>query len=340
MIANRSAYVKSPWMFEVRDNPVVSDLMPGHLLIEIAACGVCGTDFHTAARMADDWQLFGHEMAGVVKVIGEGVTRFSPGDRVALNTASPCGKCEICSPFPYGQGHPELCRTPSTYWGGSQMGFGQFIVSPHECVFPIPDSMPFDVASLAEPMGVSIDIVETADVKPGDKVLIVGPGPLGLGAITVAKRAGAQRIALAGLSQSVARMQSGLALGADDIIEVDKTPLSDYDFRRDKPNKILVTSPPQTLLDAINIAPFGATIAYIGIAWGPGSLIQFDADDFHFRKLSLRASFASPDIQLGKSIRLLDTAPELGRELDLAQVCPGGYRRRNDDDAGRQGTHR
>ena len=254
--ANRSAYVKSPWLFEVRDNPVGRP-GSGQMLVEICACGVCGTDLHTADRMAKDWQLFGHEMAGVVREVGDGVTRFQIGDRVALNTAAPCGKCPVCLPNPYGRSRPELCRTPATYWDGPHMGFGDYIVTPHECAVKLPDDMPYDVASLTEPMGVSIDLVETGGVTHGDNVLIIGPGPLGLGAIVAARNAGAARIAVAGLSCSVARMKSAIALGADKLVEVDKQPLTALDLKSFPPDKILVTAPPASLLDAIKIAPFG-----------------------------------------------------------------------------------
>ncbi|MEI6914551.1 MAG: alcohol dehydrogenase catalytic domain-containing protein [Armatimonadota bacterium] len=314
MRPSRSAYVKSPWLFEVRDNPVENPGL-GKMLVSIKACGVCGTDIHTARTAANDWQLFGHEMAGVVESVGESVTRFAPGDRVALNTAAPCGRCEICSPLPYGRARPSQCKNVSTYWGGPQMGFGEFIVTPEECAVKIPDGMSFTVASLAEPMGVSIDLVETGEIGPGDNVLIIGPGPLGLGAINVAKNAGASHIALAGLSKSIARLEAGEALGADEIIRVDKTPLAQYDFGTFSPDKILVTSPPSTLPEAISIAAFGATIAYIGIAGNSDAVISFDADDFHFRRLSLKASYASPDTQTTKSLRLLETCPELAPQL-------------------------
>jgi L-iditol 2-dehydrogenase len=152
-------------------------------------------------------------------------------------------------------------------------------------------------------------------VKRGDHVLVIGPGPLGLAAITIAKRAGAERISLAGLSGSVARMNAGSALGADTLIEVDKNLLSDFDFGGRHPDKILVTAPPPVLPDAIKVAARGGTIAYIGIAWGPGACVEFDADDFHFRKLSLKGSFATPAMNAQSSIRLLAEVPELGREL-------------------------
>ena len=195
------------------------------------------------------------------------------------------------------------------------MGFGQRLLTPEECAVAVPEGMPLDVASLVEPLGVSLDLVRTAEVGTGDHVLVVGPGPLGLGAVAAARRAGAARILLAGRSHSTARMHAGLALGADSLIETDRTPLAEYDFGNRPPDKILVTAPPPVLPEAIAVAPFGGLIAYIGIAFGPGATIQIDADDFHFRKLSLRASHASPGTHAAESIRLLAGMPELGREL-------------------------
>ena len=312
--ANRSAYVLSPYRFEVRDNPD-GDPGPGHLLVRVSACGVCGTDLHIADRLANDWQPFGHEAAGTVLRVGAGVDRFEPGDRVALDSSAPCGRCDVCLPKPSGRGRPDLCEHGVSYWGTPTMGFGNLVIAPAECAVHVPEGMPFDVACLVEPVGVSIDITWTAEVGPGDDVLIVGPGPLGLGAVAVCRRAGASRVILAGRSHSVARMKSGEALGADELIYTDCTALESCDFGKRKPNKILVTAPPENLPAAIKLAPFGGVVAYIGIAYGPGSVISFDADDFHFRKLSLRASHAAPATHAQESIRLLQTMPELGREL-------------------------
>lgn len=311
---NRSALVKSPWEFEVRDN-AVPDPGPGQILVQIAACAMCGTDLHIADRMAAEWQSFGHEVAGVVRAVGEGVTRFEPGDRVALDSSAPCGRCAVCLPAPHGRGRPDLCRTPATYWGTATMGFGEFLLSPHECAVPVPASVPLDLATLVEPVGVSIDLTRTAEVGPGDHVLVVGPGPLGLGAVCMARRLGAERVLVAGRSRSVARLQAALALGADDILYTDKAPLAAFDYGGRPPDKVLVTAPPPVLPEAIQIAAFGGIVAYIGIAFGPETRIELDADSIHFRKLSLRASHASPGTHAAESIRLLETAPDLGKEL-------------------------
>ncbi len=311
---NRSAYVKSAWQFQMRDNPVPPPRR-GQILLKIHACGICGTDQHIADRNAADWQPFGHEVAGVIEALGEGVTGLKVGDRVALDSSVPCGQCETCQPPPHGRGRPDLCPTPLNYWLTATMGFGQYMLSPYQQAFPVPDGLSLEVASLVEPMGVSIDLAQTAQITLDDHVLVVGPGPLGLGALFLAKQAGAAKIYLAGRSTSKARMLAGLALGADTLIEIDKTPLKSYNFGKRKPDKVLVTAPPESIPEAIGVTAVGGIIAYIGVGWNSQATIQLDADSFHFNKLSLRPSHAWPGIHAARSIRLLASNPLLGETL-------------------------
>lgn len=312
--ANRSAYVKSPWQFTLRDNPVTAPA-PGQLLVEVKACGVCGTDQHIADRTADDWQPFGHEVAGVVKAVGDGVTRFKAGNRVALDSSVPCGQCETCAPPPNGRARPDLCPNPLNYWLSATMGFGQLILTPHQLAVAIPDSLPFDVASLVEPLGVCIDLVQVAQIGPGDHVLVIGPGPLGLGAIFLAKQAGAAHIYTAGRSTSKARMNAALALGTDTFIAIDQQPLTRYDFGKRKPDKILITAQPDSIPDALQVVALGGIVSYIGVAWNDTRHVTFDADTLHFNKLSIRPSHAWPGTHAAESVRWLSTAPELGENL-------------------------
>lgn len=312
--SNRSAYVKAPWQFQVRDNPVPAPAA-GQLLVEVKACGICGTDQHIADRYAPDWQPFGHESAGIIKVVGDGVTRFKVGDRVALDSSAPCGVCDNCSPPPHGRGRPDLCPNPLSYMETATMGFGQLLLTPQEVAVHVPDLVALDVAALVEPLGVCIDLVRVAQVSAGDHVLVIGPGPLGLGAVFFARQAGAEKIYLAGRSNSKARMSAGLVLGADSLIEVDKTPLTDYDFGQRRPDKILVTAQPDTLTTAIAVAALGGIISYIGVAWNATKDVQFDADYLHFNKLSLRPSHAWPGTHAAESIHWLTIAPQLGKTL-------------------------
>jgi L-iditol 2-dehydrogenase len=314
MFPNRSAYVRSPWQFQVRDNPVPPP-GPGQLLVRIHACGICGTDQHIADRTASDWQPFGHEVAGVVEATGPGVESFQPGDRVALDSSAPCGQCAACAPPPRGRARPDLCASPVNYWLTATMGFGQRLLAPQGLAVHVPDSVPLDIASLVEPLGVCIDLVQTAQVTRGDHVLVIGPGPLGLGAVFLAARAGAERVTLAGRSSSSARMEAGLQLGADGLIEVDRRTVAETDFGKRRPDKILVTAPPDAIPEALSVAALGGIVSYIGVAWNEKTRVAIDADDLHFRKLSLRPSHAWPGTHATESIRLLAQCPELGRTL-------------------------
>jgi L-iditol 2-dehydrogenase len=310
----RAAYVKSAWNFEFRAIEL-AEPTADQLLVEVHACGVCGTDQHIADRTALEWQSFGHEAAGVVRAIGADVTRFKVGDRVALDSSAPCGTCHACLPQPYGRGRADLCPQPTSYWAAPAMGFSKHLIAPQAVAVAVPAHVSLDHACLVEPLGVCIDLVQVAEVSPNDHVLVIGPGPLGLGAVYMAQKAGAAHITLAGRASSQARMNAGIVLGADRLIEVDKTPLSRYDFGAHPPNKILVTAPPNTLPEAISIAAHGGVIAYIGIAWDASNAITLDADAFHFKKLQLRASHAWPGTHANESLRWLATDASLGATL-------------------------
>ena len=154
-----------------------------------------------------------------------------------------------------------------------------------EVVVPF-EGLSFAVASLAEPLGVAVDLTEVVDIRMGDDVLVVGLGPIGLMALRLAKLRGARKIYAAARSHSVKRIETALAFGADEIIYTDKTPLETYEFERDGVDRVLVTAPPATIPSTFKAARTGGVIGYIGIEFGPGATIAFDANEFHSRSCS------------------------------------------------------
>ena len=92
----RSAYMCPPWSFEVRSVDLPDTPPPGEILVQVEACGVCGSDMNSAAATTGTWQAFGHEVAGVVRQVGAGVTNVAPGQRVVLESSSFCGTCALC----------------------------------------------------------------------------------------------------------------------------------------------------------------------------------------------------------------------------------------------------
>jgi threonine dehydrogenase-like Zn-dependent dehydrogenase len=325
-LTTRAAYVKKYYRFSIRER-TVPDPGPGEVQLQIAACSICGTDLSIAGKTAKQWSLFGHEVSGVVTAVGSGVTRFKPGDHVALDSSAPCGQCELCR-----AGFPMECTDIQSYWD-KFMGFADYMVAPQQQVFPAGD-LPATSACLAEPTAVSIDLAAVADVGPGDRVLIVGPGPLGLLAIPECRRRGVARLWMAGRSHSVARMEAATQLGAEPIC-VDKTDLARYDFGPRGVNKILLVAPPTEIPLAARVGADGCIISYIGISWDRSGTIKLDADTFHFRRQQLRASMARPGTRAAEALELLgsglfDPRVVISGAFPLERIAEAMVRNRDD----------
>jgi L-iditol 2-dehydrogenase len=263
-------------------------LNSGEIRVKIDACGLCGTDLHERPGPPRE-EPFGHEIAGTIAELGPGVAHLKVGERVALDSSTPCGFCPNCK-----NTRQELCSDLRSFFrlGLPSLGFAEQIIAPAMSALSIGDLEPA-VACLQEPLGVAIDVVRLAEITIGSNVLLLGPGPIGLMAAALIRRSGARRLFVFGHKRRGARHELATRFGADEFIDADERPLRDVKF--DCPiDRIVVTSPPRTLAPAIQAAAKGAIVSFIGIEYGEGATCAFDANDFHFKKLQLRASFASP----------------------------------------------
>jgi L-iditol 2-dehydrogenase len=295
----RAWYVKAPFRFELRDVQL-DELDENDVLVQVKACGICGTDMTSAKETAKDWEPIGHEIAGIVEKIGSHVNHVSVGSHVTLETGTYSRNSEFSR-----NGRYDLCNQGPSFWGRhASMGFSEYIIAPQESVVAF-EGLSFKVASLVEPLGVAVDLVETVGIGLCDSVLIVGLGPIGLMALRLAKLKGAKKIVAAARSHSIKRIELARQFGADEIIYTDLTPLESYSFANGGVDKILITAPPQTIPAALKVARVGGVIGFIGIEYGSGANITFDANDFHFKKLQLRASHASPALFFPLCIDLL-----------------------------------
>ncbi len=171
---------------------------PGELLIKVATCGICGTDLkkiHMGSHSAP--RIFGHEMAGTIAAIGEGVTRYEVGDRVMTFHHVPCGECYYCR-----KQTPAQCslykKTGATAgFEPSGGGFAEYIrvmdfVVANRGVVRIPDGVPFEQAAFIEPVNTVLKGVKMLNLAPDDTVLVIGQGPIGLMHAALARRTGAR----------------------------------------------------------------------------------------------------------------------------------------------------
>jgi L-iditol 2-dehydrogenase len=155
------------------------DIGPGELLLEMRACGLCGTDLAKLSHPQDSAGVrLGHEFAGVVRAIGPGVTRFAPGDRVTAAHHVPCGSCWACR-----HGSESMCRQFKAT-NIDPCGFAELIRIPQlhieQVAFRLPDGMSYEEASFTEPLGCAVRAVERSQVLAGDRIAVVGGGGMGI----------------------------------------------------------------------------------------------------------------------------------------------------------------
>ena len=168
----------------------------GEVLLRVAACGICGSDLHITEDPATfgvaPGFVLGHEFAGEVVAVGAGVATLTPGDCVAVAPMRGCGDCAACA-----RGEPAWCPDMRLIGGG----YADYVtVAAHQCR-TLPDDLPTAEGALAEPVAVGLHCVNRAGLRPGDRVLILGAGPIGLTVAFWARRLGAGAVIVADLNR-------------------------------------------------------------------------------------------------------------------------------------------
>ncbi len=207
--------------FDVRLEEVpVPVIKPGEVLVKIKAAGICGSDVHFFEG-SHPYKMYprihGHELAGEIDQVGEGVSKVLPGDRVVIEPLLACGTC-----FPCRKGKYNCCVSLEVIGAHMDGGFSDYLAVPANKVHLIPEGMPVDLAATAEPYTIGNHSTSGAKVSAGDTVLILGAGAIGLTAIDFAKIAGA-RVLVAEMSEF--RKEMVLKFGADFVIDPSKEDL-------------------------------------------------------------------------------------------------------------------
>ena len=190
---------------------------PGEALVRVAACGFCRHDLlvmnGTLRRGFRPGTVLGHEIAGVVEDIGEGVSLVSPGDRVVSLLTSVCGHCDRCL-----SGREHRCRNGEGIGHGRHGGFAEYVVLSQHSLVALPEELDMTRASLlACPAGVALQGLTAVDVSAGETVVVVGAGGgLGVHSVQLAKAMGARTIAVTSTSGKATVLYRH---GADDVIE-------------------------------------------------------------------------------------------------------------------------
>ena len=219
MNAVRLAETGQPLVVSEMEIPAPAD---SEVLVRVAAAGICHSDCHYRAGTSPTRPLPltpGHEVAGVVEQVGEGVDGVSPGDRVALHYLVTCGECDYCR-----GGHEQFCAAAQMLGKHRDGGYAEYICVPARNAIAVPDAVPMETAAIMMcSTATSLHALEKARIAPDESVAVFGAGGLGLSAIQLATILGAQRVFAVDISAE--RLEIASQLGATPIDASDCDPV-------------------------------------------------------------------------------------------------------------------
>lgn len=190
---------------------------PGEVIVQVASCGLCGTDLHIV-----DGELPyplpvtpGHEFAGTVVAVGDGVSAYKSGDRVAVDPNMPCGECRFCL-----RNKSNLCENYAALGVTLAGAAAEFVAAPVSCCVLLPDSVDLADASLIEPLSCSVHAFDLLHAERADNILIYGAGTMGLMNLALARHLGDATIGVIDLNTD--RLETATSLGADVATNADE----------------------------------------------------------------------------------------------------------------------
>jgi len=260
----RAVFLTEPEEFELREVPV-PEVGPRDVLVAVKACGVCGSDIHFTenGRIGDfvvrEPLVLGHEAAGEVVRVGPEVKTLGVRDRVAMEPGIPCGHCDQCH-----SGRYNLCPDVVFLSAPPHDGFFQeYAAVPEDFAYRLPDGMSMEAGATVEPLAVGLHATNMAGLKPGDHVVVLGAGPIGLLTTASARARGATDITTVDLLEH--RLEFALRMGATRVLNAAET-----DARAELENAADVVldcaTVDETLDEAFDIVRPGGCIAWVGMA--------------------------------------------------------------------------
>lgn len=321
MRAMRAAVYRGPGRIAVESRDVPRPEAT-EVLVQVRACGLCGTDVHILDGQypATPGVALGHEYAGVVVEVGAEVAGLQPGDAVAVDPNIACRTCPACR-----RGDVHLCEHLQALGVTRDGGFTEFSRVPARQAHRLPAGLGFEQWALAEPLSCCLHGLDLAGLRPGDRVAVLGAGPIGLMMVQLVRGAGAAFVLAA--DPLPAKRELALRLGADEAVDPMARDLSEA-LRLQAPEGADVVlecvGVPATAAQALELARRGGTVVWFGVS-PPGATIAVEPYAVYRKELTIRGAFVNPHT-FARAVTLLAqgrvrTESLISHRFDLAGVA-------------------
>ena len=283
---------------EERETPAVQT---NQALVKVKAAGICGSDLHAFTHLTfPPGTIMGHEFSGVIAGIGPGMTRWKLGDRVAIRPCGVCGECFWCK-----NGQISLCPThmESTLGLKTPGAYAEYVSVPEYQLYRLPETISFEQAAQLEPITVCLHMMDLAELRIGDHVLIYGAGPLGLLTFQLARMAGANEIYV--VEKSKYRREKASEIGAEHVFAPEEFAASH--ILKSLPRKGVdvvfeCAGVQSTIQGSFEAVRKGGRILLLGISPEP---VQLDHFKWIVKGVEVRASIGYFDADFGRALNLL-----------------------------------
>ena len=288
---------------EVEERPVPA-VGPTDILIKVLASGICGSDLMEWYRIKKAPLVLGHELAGVVVEAGERVTAVAVGDRVVTTHHVPCDACRACL-----AGHTTACEAFLTQNNFAPGGFSEFVRVSGRSVLTgtlkLPDEVSFEQGSFVEPLGTAVRGLRAAGMQPGDSVLVLGSGIIGLLMVKLARALGAGRVLCPDLSAE--RLEAARAFGADAAIDAATdvpAAIRAANGGRLADRVMLCAGALGPATQALACVESGGTVVFFAVPM-PGELVPVDFNAFWRTDVTLKTCYGAAPLDNAQALELL-----------------------------------
>lgn len=307
----KAAVYLGPGQMEVKEVPFPKP-KKGEVLFKVYACAVCGTDgriYQYGQKNVVPPRIIGHEIAGRIEAVGEGVNGFKKGEKVTVVTSIGCQKCQFCERKVY-----NLCDVPRYIGYFYDGGFAEYVIIPEEAVIgnniiKVSENLDFVDVSLVEPLSCVINGQDYLKVKKGDFAVVIGAGPIGCMHAELAKASGAKQVVLFDVSETrlkLAQRFSNLTL----VNSAKEDPVKKIlDLTKGVGADIVVVACGVNAAQeqAIAMSAKQARVSFFAGLPKDNPYIKFDSNAVHYKEISVFGAFASYRPQFEKALDLISS---------------------------------